>query len=95
MKARGAKKVPTATMTTKGQITMPKEIRDLLHLESGDRVLFVPLGGNRVEIVRRNRSVEDLFGMVYDPSIPPMTIEEMNDAIAEGGAASGMRGLER
>lgn len=83
----------TATMTSKGQVTVPREIREALGLKAGDKISFVALGGSRAAIVPRNRSVEDLFGMLYDPNRPPMTIEEMNEAAAEGAAESGMRGL--
>ena len=39
-------------------------------------------------------SVDDFIGMLHDPDAPTLTIDEINDAIAEGGAASGMRGVE-
>ncbi|MDF1490028.1 AbrB/MazE/SpoVT family DNA-binding domain-containing protein [Tessaracoccus caeni] len=83
----------TTTMTSKGQVTVPKEIRELLGLKTGDKIAFVPLGGRRAAIVPRNRSVEDLFGIFHDPDAPTMTIEDMNESIAEGAAASGMGGF--
>ncbi len=84
----------TATVSSKGQITIPKHIRDELRLEAGTQMQFVrtPRGG--LEILPRTGRVEDLFGILYDPSIAPMTIDEMNEAIAAGGAASGMHGLD-
>lgn len=84
----------TATMTSKGQITVPKEVRDDLKLTAGSKVMFVKLTHGQYRIVPRTGSVEDFLGMLYDPAEPAMTIGEINDAIAEGGAASGMRGLE-
>ncbi len=39
-------------------------------------------------------SVEEFIGMLHDPDAPTFTIAEINEAIAEGGAASGMRGIE-
>lgn len=89
----GGLEMAIATMTSKGQITVPKEVRDTLRLEPGDKVMFVALPNGRATIVPRNRSIEELFGLLYDPDIPPMTIEEMNEAIAEGAAESGMRGM--
>ncbi|MBD3942233.1 AbrB/MazE/SpoVT family DNA-binding domain-containing protein [Microbacterium sp. NEAU-LLC] len=82
-----------ATLTSKGQITIPKEIRDELGLVAGSKVMFVTLLSGEVRMVRRTGSIEDLAGLLHDPNRPAMTIEEINEAIAEGGAASGMRGL--
>ncbi|WP_448003757.1 AbrB/MazE/SpoVT family DNA-binding domain-containing protein [Agromyces bauzanensis] len=86
--------MPVATMTSKGQITVPKEVRDDLHLTAGSKVLFVKLRSGHYRIVPRTGKVQDLGGMLYDPNEPPMTIHEIEDAIAEGGAASGMTGIE-
>ena len=86
--------MPTATMTSKGQITVPKEVRDDLHLTTGSKVLFVKLRHGQYRIIPRTGKIQDLAGMLFDPNEPPMTIEEINEAIAEGGAASGMSGLE-
>lgn len=53
----------TATLTSKGQMTVPKEIRDLLGLEAGDRVDLVPDGKGSVAMRKAAiRSVTDLFG---------------------------------
>lgn len=84
----------TATMTSKGQITIPKEVRAELGLTTGSKVMFVRLRNGTYRIVPRTGRIEDLAGLLYDPDRPPMTIEDINEAIAEGGAASGMRGLE-
>ena len=82
-----------ATMTSKGQITVPKDVRDDLRLTAGSRVMFVRLRNGQYRIVPRTGSVEDFIGMLYDPDAAPMTTEEINAAIAEGGAASGLRGM--
>lgn len=82
--------MPSATMTSKGQITIPKEMRDDLGLTAGSKVMFVKLPSGHYRIVPRTGSVEDFIGLLYDPARKPMTIEEINEAIAEGGAASGM-----
>jgi len=86
--------MPYATLTSKGQITIPKEIRDRVGLEAGDRVLFTALAGSRIVLMPRNGDIRALSGMLYDPDRKPMTIEEMNDAIADAAAESGMAGLE-
>jgi AbrB family looped-hinge helix DNA binding protein len=82
-----------ATMTSKGQITVPKDVRELLHLEAGSKVMFVHLGGGHIRVVARTGKIEDLFGILYKPGRPSLTIEEINEGIAEGAVESGMRGL--
>lgn len=86
--------MPSATMTSKGQVTMPKEIRDDLRLVPGSRVMFVRLPDGSYALVPRTGTVEDFLGILYDPKRPSMSIEQINEAIAEGGAESGMRGIE-
>ena len=53
-----------ATMTTKGQITVPKAVRDRLRLEPGDKVYFDILEDGSVRLVARNRPMEELFGIL-------------------------------
>ena len=70
-----------ATMTTKGQITIPKEIRDALRLRPGDRVDFVREKDGRVVLQPLTGKLEDLIGILkYDG--PPVTVEQMNEGIA-------------
>ena len=83
----------SATMTSKGQITVPKEVRDDLGLVNGSRILFAKLPDGSYRLAAKTGSIEDLIGMLYDPARAPLTIDEINEAIAEGGAASGTRGI--
>jgi AbrB family looped-hinge helix DNA binding protein len=83
-----------ATMTSKGQITVPKEVRDDLNLVAGSQVMFVKLPGGSYRIVPRTGKISDLAGMLSYPGMPRLTIEEMNEAIGEAAADSGMRGLD-
>ncbi len=71
-----------STITAKGQTTVPKEIREKLKLKPGDRIEFA-IDGDHVEIRRRNRRLVDCAGML--PGLPgkTVTIEEMDEAIAE------------
>ena len=79
----------SATMTSKGQVTIPKEVRDDLGLDAGTKLDFVKVGPKEYRLRPKNLSVEDLFGILqYDG--PPMTIEEMNEAIGDG-AVEGYR----
>lgn len=73
----------TARMTSKGQITIPKAVRDKLHLKTGDEVAFVLGENGEVRLRPRNKSVKDVCGMLSKYKRKrPVTVEEMNDAIA-------------
>jgi len=77
----------TATLTGKGQITIPIEVRQALRLDAGDRVEFVEVEQGRFEIVPATRSVAALKGMFGKPK-RTVSIDEMNAAIAKRGAAA-------
>jgi AbrB family looped-hinge helix DNA binding protein len=77
----------TATISSKGQITIPAAVRDALRVGTGDRVEFVEVGPGRYEFVAATRSVTELKGMFGKPR-KSVSIEEMNAAIAKRGAAA-------
>jgi antitoxin PrlF len=84
------------TMTTKGQITVPAEVRDALGLKPGDQVAFVTRDDGVVELHPRKGSVVDLFGMLA-PTLRGVTDDDLRDAIergamhGEGDATGGRR----
>ena len=78
----------TATITTKGQITIPAEVRRLLNVQTGDRVEFVQIEPGRFELVAATRSVRELKGLFGKPG-RTVSIAEMNRAIADRGARAG------
>jgi AbrB family looped-hinge helix DNA binding protein len=77
--------MPESTLTSKGQITIPKVVREALHLEVGDSVYFDLLDDGTVRLVARNAPVESLFGMLKNKSAHrrPISIDEMNPASAD------------
>lgn len=75
----------TATLTSKGQITIPATVRATLGVEAGDRVEFVQIEPGRFELVAATQSVTALKGLVRKPPTP-VTIAGMNDVIAARGA---------
>ena len=81
----------TATLTSKGQITIPAEVRRLLNVQTGDRVEFVQVEPGRFEIVAATRSVRELKGLFGKPS-RAVSIDEMNRTIAEQAAKAGASG---
>ena len=82
--------MPTATVTSKGQITIPIEVREEMGLEPGSRVDFVAVGRGEYRVTVKSRSVSELAGMFrYDG--PPVSIEEMDEAIADAATERYLR----
>ena len=75
----------TAMITTKGQVTIPKNVRDAMHVQMGDRIEFVQVSENRYEIVAVTNDVEQLKGIVKSRNTQAVSIDEMNAAIAAMG----------
>ena len=71
-----------ATLTSKGQVTIPKKARETLNLDTGDRVEFIIDDDGRLFILPVTRSVKTLKGMLPKPS-SPVSLEEMDEAIAQ------------
>jgi AbrB family looped-hinge helix DNA binding protein len=71
-----------ATVTSKGQVTIPKEIRKILQVEEGDRIDFVVEASDRVVMRKPVRSLQSLKGLLHRKGRKPVTVEEMNRAIA-------------
>lgn len=80
----------TATITSKGQVTIPADVRRALNVEAGDRIEFVEVEPGRFEVVAATRSVRELKGRFGKPA-RAVSIEEMNAAIAARGASAGAR----
>ncbi|WP_080744792.1 AbrB/MazE/SpoVT family DNA-binding domain-containing protein [Cupriavidus necator] len=78
----------SATVTSKGQVTIPVDVRTHLGLSTGDRIEFVlNEQTGRYEMVPATRSVTALKGIIRKPA-RPVSIDDMNAAIAEQGAAA-------
>ena len=70
-----------ATMTSKGQVTFPKPIRDKLNLRPGDKIEFTPEEDGSLRITPVTASVTQLKGMVPKPE-SPVSLEAMDEAVA-------------
>ena len=66
------------TMTSKGQVTVPREIRDRLGLKSGDKMAFTMLSDGTVVMRPKTRRLADLAGSLTRPGQPKVAIEDMN-----------------
>jgi AbrB family looped-hinge helix DNA binding protein len=78
--------MPVSTLTSKGQVTVPKEIRDLLKLTQGQQLDFQVRAGGQVVLRPKNRDVRRLKGIVGVKRAKPVTIRQLNESIADGYA---------
>ncbi|MDX2458144.1 MAG: AbrB/MazE/SpoVT family DNA-binding domain-containing protein [Gammaproteobacteria bacterium] len=76
----------TATITSKGQVTIPKDVRVRLGIGAGDRIEFVEIQDGVFQIIAATQDVQALKGIVRKPK-KPVTLEEMNQVIVEMGGA--------
>ena len=79
--------MPTATLTSKGQITIPAKVRSALGLDTGDKIDFIEIENGEYAIKPRTASIRDLEGCIPKLDYVP-TIEEINEAIIDGAAES-------
>ncbi len=83
-----------ATMTSKGQLTIPKQVRDELGLKTGTR-FHVTVRGREVIVRPKNGKLADLAGMLgRPPGGRSLTVEEMDEAVGEA-VAEDWRDFER
>jgi antitoxin PrlF len=82
-----------SAITSKGQATIPKAIREHLHLKPGDRVKFFKHPDGSVVLLPK-RPASALRGLLAGKR-PAATIEEMNEAVAEGAVESTPRAKRR
>ncbi len=84
--------MPSAKVTSKGQITIPVKIRRAMGIKAGTKVDFVQTGAGRVELRAKTGSILDLEGCV--PKLDHVvTIEEMDEAIAQAVVEEYERGM--
>ena len=67
-----------ATLTSKGQTTIPKEIRDSLGMKPGDRMTFTLMPDSTVVIRLKSKSVTELAGMLHKKGRKPVPIEQLS-----------------
>jgi antitoxin PrlF len=77
--------MPSAAITSKSQITLPKEVREKLGVKSGDRVAFREDSDGRIVVEAETVDLLSLFG-VLKPRKRGVTVEDMNEAIRKRAA---------
>lgn len=72
-----------ATLTSKGQITVPKAVRDSLKIRSGDKIEFAVTESGEVLMRPMTMRVDDVFGKLHNSRRKPVSVEEMDTAIQD------------
>ena len=72
-----------ATLTSKGQITLPKEIRDRLGLDAGSMLDFELLPDNTIRAKRISPDARRIRGLLKSPHAAPLTVVQMDEGIAK------------
>jgi len=68
----------SATLTSKGQTTIPKRIRDSLGMKTGDRMTFTLMPDGVVLLRVKNKRVADLAGLLHKKGRKPVSIEKLS-----------------
>jgi bifunctional DNA-binding transcriptional regulator/antitoxin component of YhaV-PrlF toxin-antitoxin module len=78
----------TLTVTTRGQVTLRKKVLQHLGIKSGEKIALDLLPGGRgvIRAARRSGKIEDFFGVLAGKTKKVATIEEINQAAADGWA---------
>jgi AbrB family looped-hinge helix DNA binding protein len=79
--------MPLATLTSKGQVTIPALVREKLGLKTGDQVNFVLTPDGGVTLTPRRTKFEDLCGILRKPGKRPVSVREMDEGIERAVAA--------
>jgi antitoxin PrlF len=78
------------TMTSKGQITIPSEVRDALKLEPGTR-FYVAARNGQVVAIPKNKNLMDLAGVFKLPQGVSLSLEDMDASVADAAAEDDKR----
>jgi len=74
----------TSTLTSKGQLTVPKEVRERLKLKTGDKIQFMINKEGKIELSPIKARLKDLKGILSSPK-KKVTLKDMENAIIDSG----------
>jgi antitoxin PrlF len=77
------------TVSSKGQITIPKEMREELNLRPGDQMIYGIVDG-LIVITPKNVDFNDLAGLLGKPPNGPATLEEIDEAVLQAAGANAL-----
>jgi len=75
--------MPTTTITSKGQVTIPKKIRDKMNLQPGDLLSFEIENGNKITVRPEKQSSDQAFGILYSSEKESFSGEDMDSGVAD------------
>ena len=89
--------MPVLSTTARGQVTLRKEIFQHIGIRPGEKldIELMPGGEIRGRALRRKGKIADTFGMLAGKSKVKLTIEQINEAIADAAAEAGRSGIQR
>lgn len=73
--------MPASTLTSKGQTTIPREVRDHLKLESGDRIDYVIQPDGSVLLRAATARAQELRGMLHREGMKAVPVDSMKTAV--------------
>ncbi len=96
---KSAKLIPESlgksTLSSKGQVTLPKEVRERLGLKPSDMVVFTTDEQGRVMLTTALRQLDELHGMFrHRAKDKPVSIEEMDEAIGNAAIEEYEQGMK-
>lgn len=77
------------TLSAKGQVTLPKEMREELNLKAGDQMIYSIIDG-QIVITPKNVDFNELAGLLGAPPHGNATLEEIDDAVAQAAGANAL-----
>ena len=86
--------MPMATMTSKGQVTIPKEVRDQLHLKPHDK-LTVTIDGNRAVLQPLHGDILGMRGIFHRKGLKPINFRKLREEFEKSSAERVVKILER
>ena len=81
----------TATLTSKGQLTMPQRVRTALGLQAGDKVDFIADAAGGFRVVALRKEAHELRGRFAGRVRRPVSVDAMNDAVSAEAALRAQR----
>ena len=84
----------TATLTSKGQTTIPKDVREKLGLQAGDTLHFNVLSDGSVSMRVKRGGILDLAGLLQRPGQTTITVDQMKEGVLAATARKYKRKLK-